>query len=219
MCGWISPPFSSNCRNTDVLNPAPKGRPNQKQRTRKDLLEAAARLVREGRRPTLDDVAEAALISRATAYRYFPNIEALLIEASIQLAAPDAGLLEDALPSDPVERLQKVDAAFETMILENEAPLRLMLARIVERGVRGDAQSDLPLRQNRRLPLIEAALEPSRPDIDPGTFEKLVSALSILIGTESFVVTKDVLRLSDAQAREVRRWAIEALVAAAMRAE
>jgi hypothetical protein len=65
--------------------------------------------------------------------------------------------------------------------------------------------------------LIEAALEPSRSDIDPGTFDKLVSALSILIGTESFVVTRDVLQLSDAQAREVRRWAIEALVAAAVR--
>jgi len=200
-----------------VVDPAPRGRPNQKQRTRKDLLEAAARLVREGRRPSLDEVAEAALISRATAYRYFPNIEALLIEASIQLAAPDAGLLEGASPSDPVERLQKVDAAFETMILENEAALRLMLARIVERGVRGGAPSDLPVRQNRRLPLIEAALEPSRQNIDPGTFEKLVSALSILIGTESFVVTKDVLQLSDAEAREVRRWAVEALVVRAMR--
>ena len=200
-----------------MVDPAPRGRPNQKQRTRKDLLEAAARLVREGRRPSLDEVAEAALISRATAYRYFPNIEALLIEASIQLAAPDAGLLEGASPSDPVERLQKVDAAFETMILENEAALRLMLARIVERGVRGGAPSDLPVRQNRRLPLIEAALEPSRQNIDPGTFEKLVSALSILIGTESFVVTKDVLQLSDAEAREVRRWAVEALVVRAMR--
>lgn len=200
-----------------MVDQAPKGRPNQKQRTRKDLLEAAARLVREGRRPSLDEVAEAALISRATAYRYFPNIEALLIEASIQLAAPDAGLLEGASPSDPVERLQKVDAAFETMILENEAALRLMLARIVERGVRGGAPSDLPVRQNRRLPLIEAALEPSRQNIDPGTFEKLVSALSILIGTESFVVTKDVLQLSDAEAREVRRWAVEALVVRAMR--
>ena len=200
-----------------MVDPAPRGRPNQKQRTRKDLLEAAARLVREGRRPSLDEVAEAALISRATAYRYFPNIEALLIEASIQLAAPDAGLLEGASPSDPVERLQKVDGAFETMILENEAALRLMLARIVERGVRGGAPSDLPVRQNRRLPLIEAALEPSRQNIDPGTFEKLVSALSILIGTESFVVTKDVLQLSDAEAREVRRWAVEALVVRAMR--
>ena len=194
---------------------ASKGRPNQKRRTRKDLLEAAARLVRESGRPSLDDVAEAALVSRATAYRYFPSIEALLLEASIHVAAPNAAVLDDASPIDPIDRLQKVDAAFDDMIRENEAPLRLMLARILERSVRGDAPSDLPARQNRRLPLIEAALDPARPGLDPAAFEKLVSALSIVIGTESFVVTKDVLQLSDAEAREVRRWAITALVDAA----
>jgi hypothetical protein len=103
------------------------------------------------------------------------------------------------------------------MIRENEAPLRLMLAQILERSVRGDAPSDLPARQNRRSPLIETALEPVRASLDPHAFAMLVSALSILIGTESFVVTKDVLRLSDAEAAEVRRWAIEALVAGAAR--
>jgi AcrR family transcriptional regulator len=200
-----------------VARPAPSGRSNQKQRTRKDLLDAAARLVREGRCPSLDEVAEAALVSRATAYRYFASVETLLLEASVHVAAPDAGVLEGASPSDPVERLRRVDAAFETMIRENEAPLRLMLAQILERSVRGDAPSDLPARQNRRSPLIETALEPVRASLDPHAFAMLVSALSILIGTESFVVTKDVLRLSDAEAAEVRRWAIEALVAGAAR--
>lgn len=194
---------------------SPQGRSQQKQRTRKDLLDAAARLVRDGQRPSLDDVAEAALVSRATAYRYFPSIEALLLEASVHVAAPDAGVLEAASPTDPIDRLRRVDAAFETMIRENEAPLRLMLARILESSVLGDAPADLPARQNRRSPLIEAALEPSRDRLDPASFEKLVSALSIVIGTESFVVTRDVLRLSDEDAAEVRRWAISALVEAA----
>lgn len=190
------------------------GRPNQKQRTRKDLLDAAARLVREGRRPSLEEVAEAALVSRATAYRYFPSIEALLLEASLHVAAPDAAILEAVSPTDPLARVRKVDEAFEAMILANEAPLRLMLARILESSVSGEP-SDLPARQNRRAPLIEAALEPARDRFDPAALEKLVSALAILIGTESFVVTRDVLRLSDAEAREVRAWAIEALVRAA----
>jgi AcrR family transcriptional regulator len=193
------------------------GRSNQKRRTRKDLLDAAARLVREGRRPSLDDVAEAALVSRATAYRYFANLDTLLLEAAVHVVAPDSGVLQAASPTDPIDRLQTVDAAFERMIVENETPLRLMLAQILERSVRGDAPADLPARQNRRSPLIEAALEPSRKGIEPGVFETLVSALSILIGTESFIVTKDVLQLSEAEAREVRRWAIAALVAAARR--
>ena len=52
------------------------GRPNQKTRTRKDLLQAAARLMKQGGPPTLEEVAEEALVSRATAYRYFPSVEA-----------------------------------------------------------------------------------------------------------------------------------------------
>jgi AcrR family transcriptional regulator len=201
-----------------VARTAPQGRSQQKQRTRKDLLDAAARLVREGQRPSLDDVAEAALVSRATAYRYFPSIEALLLEASVHVVAPDAGVLDNASPTDPVDRLCKVDQAFETMIRENEAPLRLMLARILEHSVRGEAASELPARQNRRSPLIETALAPSRAGLAPANFDKLVSALSIVIGTESFVVTRDVLGLSDEEAAEVRRWAIAALVDAARKA-
>lgn len=193
------------------------GRPNQKQRTRKDLLDAAARLVREGKRPSLEEVAALALVSRATAYRYFPSIEALLLETSVHVAAPDAAILADA-PADPVARLRRVDDAFDAMIQSNEAPLRLMLARILEQSVRGDAAADVPVRQNRRSPLIEAALEPARGGMAPATFDKLVAALAILIGTESFVVTHDVLRLPDEAAREVRRWAMTALLRAGLEA-
>lgn len=199
-----------------MIQPSKVGRPNQKQRTRKDLLDAAARLVREGRRPSLEEVAEAALVSRATAYRYFPSVEALLLEASVHVAAPDASILDDAPPADPLARVRKVDAAFDAMILANEAPLRLMLARILETSVRAGAQ-DLPARQNRRAPLIEAALAPARDAFDPEALDKLTAALAIVIGTESFVVTRDVLRLSDDEAREVRDWAIAALIAAARR--
>ncbi|MBS0408369.1 MAG: TetR/AcrR family transcriptional regulator [Proteobacteria bacterium] len=194
---------------------SPKGRPNQKQRTRKDLLDAAARLLREGRRPSLDDVAEAALVSRATAYRYFASIEALLLEASVHVSAPDASVLDAASATDPLGRLVAVDDAFTVMIRDNEAPLRLMLARILERSVRADAPADLPARQNRRAPLIEAALEPARASLAPDAYDRLVAALSIVIGTESFIVTRDVLRLSDDDAAAVRRWAIAALVDAA----
>ena len=56
------------------------GRPNQKSRTRKDLLQAAGRLLKQGRKPTLDEVAAEALVSRATAYRYFPTPESLVLE-------------------------------------------------------------------------------------------------------------------------------------------
>ena len=62
-------------------------RANQRYRTRKDLIAAAERLMKNGHKPSLEEVAAAARVSRATAYRYFPNVEALLIEAPLESAA------------------------------------------------------------------------------------------------------------------------------------
>ena len=101
------------------------------------------------------------------------------------------------------------------MMAANEAPLRMMLANTLQAGLKGDAAADLPARQNRRTPLIEAALAPARDEFDPKALELLGPALALIIGTEAMVVFKDVLRLDERQSREVTRWAIRALVAAA----
>ena len=60
------------------------GRINQKRRTRAAIVAAAAELVRQGKSPTVAEVADAALVSRATAYRYFPSQEYLLAEAALE---------------------------------------------------------------------------------------------------------------------------------------
>lgn len=198
------------------MNAKSPGRANQRRRTRKDLLEAAGRLLKEGRTPSLEEVAEAALVSRATAYRYFPSMEALLREAALDVQTPDAAtLFADDPSTDPVARLEKVDAILDETLQTNEPAFRMMLAHAMERIVRGEAGHGAPVRQNRRTPLIEAALEPARSQLDAKAAKLLSDALAILIGTESMVVTKDVLQLSDAEARKVRRWAIRALVTAA----
>ncbi|WP_431283175.1 TetR/AcrR family transcriptional regulator [Humitalea sp. 24SJ18S-53] len=192
------------------------GQANQKKRTRKDLLQAASRLLKQGRRPSLEEVAEEALVSRTTAYRYFPRVETLLLEASLDVAIPDAEtLFRGADAQDPVARVQHVEAAFHEMMRANETQLRMMLAQSVERIARGDADGDLPRRQNRRSPLIEAALAPARDQFDPAALQRLARALALVIGTEAFIVFKDVLQIDDASARAVKHWAIRALVDAA----
>jgi AcrR family transcriptional regulator len=197
----------------DTLSP---GRPNQRKRTRKDLLEAASRLMKRGEKPTLEEVAEEALVSRATAYRYFPSLEALLLEASVDLAFPDPGeVFAGGQPHDVLARLLRADAAMHDLVVGNAAPLRMFLAHSLERSVRGDRDPDLPLRQNRRTPLIEAALAPGRADLDPKA--PLAEALALIIGTEAMITLQDVLQLDDAAARAVKAWAIAALLDAARR--
>lgn len=190
-------------------------RSNQKLRTRKDLLEAAARLMREGRTPSFDEIAEAAMVSRATAYRYFPGLDALLLEAALDVAMPDAEAIFGTAPADdPVARVERLDEALHRMVAANEASLRVMLAQSVQ-GM-GDAAA--PRRQNRRSPLVAEALAPVREQLDPAQADLLAKALVLLLGIEAVVVFKDVLRISDAEARKVRRWAIRALVEAARKA-
>ena len=185
-------------------------RANQRTRTRRDLLEAALRLSADGRTPTLEDIAQEAQVSRATAYRYFPSVEALLAEASLHAGFPGPECLAGA-SDDPIERLMIVDMAVERMIASNETALRMMIASTAKLPLNSDA----PARQNRRSPLIEAALAPAKSQFAPGRYRELTQALSLVIGTEALLVLKDVLRLTPKQARSVRQWTIRSLFEAA----
>jgi AcrR family transcriptional regulator len=187
---------------------------NQELRTRKDLLLAAGRLLKQGLRPTMDEVAKEALISRATAYRYFKNVEALLLEAAVDEAVADpADVFARDRSVDPVARIDKAEASMHKMVFENEARLRLFLARSIGRDLGDDA---LPQRQNRRLPLIEAALAPARERFTDAEYEKLCIALAMIFGTESMIVARDVLRIDAKTARKAKSWAVKALVRAAL---
>jgi AcrR family transcriptional regulator len=187
---------------------------NQARRTRKALLEAGARLMKTGRRPSFEEVAEDALVSRATAYRYFSGIEPLLVEAALDLAMPGPSMFDGDPSADAAERVARADESVQAMIRANEAALRTMLIHSLQAGLDG-AGAAAPARQNRRLPLIEAALAPLRDRLDQFRFERLARALSLVIGTEATVAFKDVLQLSDGEADEVRRWMISILVVAA----
>jgi AcrR family transcriptional regulator len=192
------------------------GRPNQRRRTRKDLLEAAARLVKQGRKPSFEEIAEEALVSRATAYRYFPNVEALLVETSLDIAIPGAEeLFRNSVEADPIARVQLVDKVLHDVVLANEAALRTMLAHSLQNTTAGLQDGEVVRRQNRRLPLIEAALKPARQHFGARPFNTLSKALALIIGTEGMIVIKDVLQLDDADARRVKQWAIRALIEAA----
>jgi len=190
-------------------------RGNQRRRTRKDLLQAAARLMKDGRTPTLEEIAEEALVSRATAYRYFPGLDALLLEASLDVAVPGPDeIFGDDAGGDPAERLLRVDAALHAMIAANEPALRAMLVHSLQQGMN---EGEVPARQNRRTPAIEAALKPVRNRLDPVAAEMLGHAVALVVGIEAVVVLKDVLQLDEDEAGAVRAWAIAALAGAARR--
>lgn len=193
--------------------PPGERRANQRLRTRKDLLVAAARLLEDGRTPGMDEIAAAAMVSRATAYRYFPTLEALLLEAPLQGETPDpAALFAGDDSRDAEVRIDRAETALHRMSYRNARQLRLMLAHSLAR----EPAEAVPRRQNRRTPLIEAALEPARAELDPAAFRRLCRALALVFGTESMIVCSDILQIDEQAARELKSWTVRALVRAAM---
>ena len=66
-------------------NAAPEAGPAARARTGRLMLETAIRLMQSGATPSVSEVAEAAGVSRATAYRYFPS-QAALVRAVVDEA-------------------------------------------------------------------------------------------------------------------------------------
>ena len=171
-----------------------ESRSNQSRRTRKDLLQAAARLLKRGRKPSLDEVAKEALVSRATAYRYFPSVEALLREAPLDVAVPNPEeVFGGVSPDDPVARLELAEAALHKMMVDNEVPLRMLLAHSLEQGAQKADGNQPPVRQNRRMPLIEARMSaPIAPTPAPSVGVQKPSQMAPSVAATS-IITSSVL--------------------------
>lgn len=192
----------------------PRRASNRELRTRKDLLQAASRLMKQGRRPSMEEVAAEALVSRATAYRHFTNVDALLVEVPVDEAVADpVALFAHDVSTDAEARIDRAEAFMHDITYHNEPQLRIMLANSIGRDTADDA---LPRRQNRRLPLIEAALAPVRASINDAGYERLCTALALMFGPEAMIVTRDVLNINAGQARDAKSWAVRALVRAAL---
>jgi AcrR family transcriptional regulator len=190
---------------------------NVRRRTREAMIDAATRLVREGASPSVTEVADAAGVSRATAYRYFPTQESLLAEVIV----PDleAALAAEALPEDLKDRF---GAAFTTIWSSNithEAAYRTILRRGLERPSGESIEHEEEagsIRAGRRVRWLRNALEPAREWMDEESFERLVAAMCLCIGIESLVVLRDVCDLKAKEAEEVARWAAFTLLRASL---
>src|SRR5262245_14123548 len=141
------------------------GRTQQKARTRAALLQAAAALVREGNPPSMPRAAERALVSVATAYRYFPTADDLWWEASSEAIANAAAAgeqVEDA-GNDPQARLDALlrDAGFR--MFDDQVPYRQITKSAMEQWFRQlDAPESerVPVREGRRNAQIKRVLAP-----------------------------------------------------------
>ena len=169
-------------------------------------------MLADGGTPTVEQAATAASISRATAYRYFPNQRALLVASYPEIA--ESSLLGPRPPGDPVARLDIVAEAIARQAVEHEAELRAMLRLSLESNA--PEHRDLPFRVGRRIGWVADALTPLRGRLPERELRRLVIAIASAVGIDALVWLTDIAGLSRPQAVEQMRWSARALLKAAL---
>jgi AcrR family transcriptional regulator len=194
------------------------GRSNQKLRTRRALVEAVRDLVRQGERPTVAKAAKHALVSEATAYRYFPNQAALVGEALI-VPWPEAGeaLARLGNDADAADRVAVGAEALQQFLIANEGAIRSVMGLALLRSAEGEAgrEEARSMRPGYRLPLIDAALAPFEQTIAPEALRLLKLSLVVVVSSEALVALKDHCDSSDEEVIEVVTWMARTIVNAA----
>ncbi|MFF1654982.1 TetR/AcrR family transcriptional regulator [Streptomyces sp. NPDC058255] len=169
------------------------GRSNQKKRTRTAIVEAARELIGTGDEVTMPAIARAALVSEATAYRYFPDLPSLIGEALAGVWAAPADALRPVEDSaDPVERTAFACEFLLRGILERQGAVRAMIAATITRP------ETVTMRPGIRFGLIDHALVPLEHTLgaaDPEAFAQLKQDLAVVVSAEALFTLTDLCGL------------------------
>ena len=183
------------------------------------MLETAIRLMQAGVTPSVSEVAEAAEVSRATAYRYFPSQAALVAGGGRRGARADpdldvrrrrrratrvADLLGVGLP-----RIDAFEATFK-------AALKLSLEQWAQRPRRNAGRGAAVHARPPHRPAAGTRWRRCAATLRRRQFDRLAQALSLVFGVEALIVLKDIWGLDGAADAIVAQWAAQALVRAAL---
>lgn len=182
---------------------------NQKARTRIALLRAAQELAAEGKEITVPAVAAHARISKATAYRYFSDPVTLAADAALDLevASTDSLLGNE---TDVRKRVHAITDYYRAFSRSHELTFRKYVSRVLDEWTPG---TKVQRRGARRIPALEIALEPVRPDLPPKKFADLVIMLAACAtGFEQNMVLTDICGLSYKEADRIGREVVDAIL-------
>ena len=171
---------------TGTLGP---GRVNQKQRTRTAIVKATRRLARTGGEITMPLVAREALVSEATAYRYFPDLASLLREADDgSWPDPAEALAPVAGSDDPVERVAHAAEFLLRGVLSNQGAVRAMIAASITKPPAAE-------RPGHRFGLIDFALRPLAGRLAAEALAQLRRDLAVVMSAEARFTLMDLCGL------------------------
>lgn len=184
------------------------------------MLETAIKLMQAGATPSVSEVAEAAGVSRATAYRYFPS-QAALVSAVVDEALGPI-LNWTTKEDDPLRRVSELLSIGLPRIEEFEATFKAALKLSLDQWARGRAGTlgDEPqFKRGHRADLLKHVLKPLEGKLSGQKIDRLAQALSLVFGVETLIAFKDIWGLDSQEMESVAQWTSRALIRAALEDE
>ncbi|WP_111684572.1 TetR/AcrR family transcriptional regulator [Winogradskyella tangerina] len=177
------------------------GRVSQKLETRNKILASAQHYLNKGLEFNLEDIAEKTGISRATVYRYFSNIDILAAEAGLALSTESPENLFKNLKSNKTQdKILEIQDYYNKLALDHENLFRKYISAVL------DSNSSNIKRGARRKMTLLMALEET--NFTQKEKENLSNLLTIFMGIEPLIVTKDVCNLNNKESIELIKWGI-----------
>lgn len=164
----------------------------------------------------MTELAHEAGVSRATAYRHFPTRARLIADLTDYSLGPVRSWVSEH--DDGVDRVMELFENTFPRFKEYETQLRAALLLSVEHQLLAQAgalKEDQYKRGFRRTLLTEAA-KPLKSALGKRRFDRLVRALSLIYGIESYVVFKDIWGSTTSETEATARWMAKALLAQAL---
>jgi AcrR family transcriptional regulator len=187
-------------------------------RTKEMLLRAASDLIRSlGHVPSIGEVAQAAGVSRATAYRYFSS-RSKLIAAVVDSSLGPVRRFESRL-QDVDDRVAELFGTTFVRFTEFEPQMRSALQLSLEHEALKSAGrlEEEPYRRGYRIDILRRTFAPLRATMPAGAVDRLCKAMSLLYGIEPYVILKDIWACDNEEVGRIALWIANALLRQAER--
>lgn len=181
------------------------GRTNQKIETRSKILINAQYFLNNGLAFNLEDIAKRSGISRATIYRYFSNVDILAAEAGLDVNTKTSETIFENLKGKTLEQqVLEIQDYYNTLAIDHEKLFRKYISAVL------DSSTPTPKRGARRKKTLQLVLE--KTNYTRKEKKDLSNLLTILMGIEPLIVTKDVCGLNDSDSTKLLKWGMELLL-------
>ncbi|MDA5499136.1 TetR/AcrR family transcriptional regulator, partial [Yersinia aleksiciae] len=198
--------------NQDEQDSAPPSLTTIRARTRRLLIDTAMSMYEQGTFPSITEVANAAQLSRATAYRYFPT-QSALVSAMVDESLGPILAWQPTQP-DARQRIAELLSFAYPRMLQHEGVLRAALHLSLQQWAdnRSNPNNEEKLVRGNRKRLLKLAVEPLEGKLTPEALQRVVHAFSLIYGSEVFMVLKDIWHLDEAGIQDVTQWMGKAIL-------